>query len=245
VTSGDFDQDGFADVLALYDYGSRSAGLWVFPGTDARGDTASVPYRPWFKGPGSFDVNLTKVTAGDYNHDGADDLLALYDYSAGAAGLWVFPGATARSDTASSPYRTWYSASSDLSVTGTTTAAGDFNQDGIPDLVGLSDDGGGAGSLWVVPGTTDRAESANRPYRVWRRASTATPSFDVTRMRITAGDFNRNGITDLMGLTDYGSSAAGLWVFPGSGARGDQASRPYRVWYRGPGSFNLDVARIA
>jgi hypothetical protein len=32
TATGDFDGDGFADELVLYDHGGSSASLWVYPG---------------------------------------------------------------------------------------------------------------------------------------------------------------------------------------------------------------------
>lgn len=61
VTAGDFDHNGKGDVMALYDYGSGSAGLFVFPGTTGRVDGSSTPYRVWNPGPGSFDLRLARV----------------------------------------------------------------------------------------------------------------------------------------------------------------------------------------
>ncbi|HWO25105.1 MAG TPA: M57 family metalloprotease [Kofleriaceae bacterium] len=59
--SGDFNGDGKVDLLALYDYGSAAAGLWVFPGTTGTTNGASAPYRVWYTGPGNFDVNRAKL----------------------------------------------------------------------------------------------------------------------------------------------------------------------------------------
>jgi hypothetical protein len=52
-------------AMALYDYSSgygwASAGLFVFPGTAGQTDSASVPYRAWFTGPGNFNVGWVRV----------------------------------------------------------------------------------------------------------------------------------------------------------------------------------------
>ncbi len=107
--SGDFTGDGRADVMAMYDYGSGRAGLWIFPGTDARGDGSTAPYRVWYEGrTGYWSQPLTKLTAGDFTGDGRADVMAMYDYGSGRAGLWIFPGTDARGDGSTAPYRVWY-----------------------------------------------------------------------------------------------------------------------------------------
>ncbi|WP_345454067.1 CHAP domain-containing protein, partial [Nocardioides marinquilinus] len=103
--TGDFDGDGLDDVMALYDYGNGTAGLWVFPGTTGRTQGASAPYMVWRETNANWwSQPATKITAGDFDGDGLDDVMALYDYGNGTAGLWVFPGTTGRTQGASAPY---------------------------------------------------------------------------------------------------------------------------------------------
>jgi subtilisin family serine protease len=81
------------------------SGAYVFPGTTACNDTTGAPYRIWVGSPGQLPAAPAKVASGDFNGDGRSDLLALYDHGSGAAGLWVFPGVSSRTQGASVPYR--------------------------------------------------------------------------------------------------------------------------------------------
>jgi hypothetical protein len=247
--TGDFDGDGFADELVLYDYGHAAAGLWVIPGGVA--GTQSVPYRVWYAAAGNFDVKQAKVSAGDFNRDGLTDLIALYDYSplhgAGAAGLFVFPGASTRAEGASVPFRAWFGAANSFDVSQAKIAGGDFNADGHGDLVALYDrsqtNGFGAASLFVFPGT-DTAETS--PYEVWRGGPN---SFAVAQAKVAAGDFNMDGKADLIALYDrspfIGWAAAGLFVFPGTNARTVGSTAPREVWSAPAGSFDVSAAKVA
>ncbi|MFD0813044.1 FG-GAP repeat domain-containing protein [Amycolatopsis umgeniensis] len=108
VGSGDFTGDGKADLLALVDQGNASAGLYVFPGTSARGDNATAPYRVWNTNPGTWSVASSKLAVGDFDADGKADLEVLYDYGNKSAGVWIFPGTASKGDIATVPYRVWW-----------------------------------------------------------------------------------------------------------------------------------------
>jgi hypothetical protein len=288
VTSGDFNGDGRSDLLALYDYGNGSAGLFVFPG--GGGDA----YRVWYAPAGNFWPSVTSITAGDFNHDGRADVLALYNYGNASAGLWVFPGTTGTSDGASNPYRVWYTSAGNFDVGRAKIASGDFNLDGTDDLVALYDYGNSRAGLWVFPGTPNVGDGSSNPYEVWEvpagnfnagavrdvdvddingdgivdflaitdtvinrfggtsaSGPTATirgeyssyPSLN-NQAKIVVGDYDGNGVADVIFLRDLGSGSASLSVL--SGGYESTPPRPIvRVWYTGPGNFWPSVTKVA
>jgi len=243
ISAADFNGDGKTDLLALYDYGDTSAGLFVFPGVASHTENASLPYLIWFvPGPNAFDVRRAKVSAGDFDGDGKGDLLALYDYGSASAGLFVFPGVTSKTQNASQPYLIWNVGPGSFDVGRAKVSAGDFNGDQKADLLALYDYGNTSAGLFVFPGVASHVVNASQPSRVWHVLG--PNAFDVSRAKITAGDFNHNGKKDVMALYDYGSGSAGLFVFPGTTGTTDTSSVPYRVWNPGPGSFDLRLARV-
>ena len=241
----DFNGDGRADLLALYDYGAGAAGLFVFPGTNARGDAASAPYRAWYTTPGHFTVAAAKVASGDFTGDGKSDLLALYDYGSGAVGLWVFPGTSGHGDAASVPYRVWYTGSG-FDVSTAKVTAGDYTGDGRTDALVVMEDAFST-TLWVFPGTAARGDTASVPYRSWHTSVQfgGSPStWHSSQAQYAAGDFTGDGKADLIALYDYRSDSAGVFVFPGTSSTLDRAVAPQRVWYAASG-FTAATAKIA
>ncbi|RLK58860.1 FG-GAP-like repeat-containing protein [Actinokineospora cianjurensis] len=241
ITAGDFTGDGKTDVLALYDYGNSTTGLFVFPGTSARGDGASVPYRVWLSGTGGFTWANTKISAGDFTGDGKADLTALYDYGSSTTGLFVFPGTSGTGDGASVPRRTWLSAAGGFAWGNSKIATGDFTGDGKADVAALYDYGSSTSGLFIAPGTAATGDSASVPYRTWLSGA---GGFTWGNTKVSAGDFTGDGKADVALFYDYGASTSGLWIAQGTGAAGDSASVPRRVWLSGPGGFTWSNAKV-
>ncbi|WP_253837499.1 FG-GAP-like repeat-containing protein [Actinokineospora globicatena] len=241
ITAGDFNGDGKTDVLVLYDYGNSTTGLWVLPGTTARGDSASVPYRAWLSGAGGFTWANSKISAGDFTGDGKADVTAFYDYGASTTGLWIFPGTSATGDSASVPRRTWLSGAGGFTWANTKIATGDFTGDGKADVAALYDYGASTSGIWIFPGTPGSGDSASAPYRVWLSGA---GGFTWSNTKIAAGDFTGDGRSDVAAFYDYGASTSGLWIFPGTGAAGDSASVPRMTWLSGTGGFTWANSKI-
>lgn len=235
ITAGDFTGDGKTDLLALYDYGDSTTGLWVFPGAAA--GAASAPYRAWLSGVGGFTLANTKISAGDYTGDGKADLTAFYDYGDSTSGLWIFPGTAGGSATA--PYRTWLSGAGGFTWGNTKIATGDFTGDGKADVAALYDYGASTSGIWIFPGTA--GGTSPTPYRTWLSGA---GGFTWSNTKVSAGDFTGDGKADVALFYDYGASTSGLWIAQGTGATGDAASVPRRVWLSGPGGFTWANSKI-
>ncbi|MEV4759683.1 VCBS repeat-containing protein [Micromonospora sp. NPDC049559] len=234
--TNDFTGDGRADLTALYDYGNASSGLFVLPGTQKIEDAATQPYRVWFAGPGNFGANVTKLAAGDFTGDGLSDVLALYDYGGGEAGLFVFPGTAGRGDGATDAYRVWWVPRGNFWPSAMKITAGDVTGDGKADLLAFYDYGNADTGLFVFPGTSAVGDGATDPYLAWQ---SGRGNFNMNAAKIAAGDFTGDGRADLLALYDYGNGAAGLWVYPGTSG----AMNPYRVWYVPANNFNVGSVR--
>jgi hypothetical protein len=101
-----------------------------------------------------------------------------------------------------------------------TTGAGDFDEDGHPDLLARSSDG----SLWLVRGTGGRLGARTLLSRGWS-------GFDLTA---GVGDLTRDGVPDVVARS---RSTKQTWIYPGNG-RGGLAAR------RGPFTAPSGVDRL-
>nr|MDT0657970.1 VCBS repeat-containing protein [Micromonospora sp. DSM 115978] len=223
--ANDFNGDGRADLTALYDYGNGEAGLFIFPGTPTIADGVTQEYRIWYSPRGNFWPSVTKITSGDFTGDGRNDVLKLYDYGGGSAGLWVTPGTTSTAPDSGGSHLVWQTPRGNWWLSHTKITSGDVDGNGRDDLIALYDYGSTAG-LWVFPGTDQAGTNASQPYMVWE------DSFRAGAARIAAGDFTGDGRDDVVALYDEGNGRARILVFSGT-----NMSNPYTVWYA-PAGFN-------
>jgi hypothetical protein len=198
-------------------------------------ETAPVPgYQPmglWtgLANTGRFNTSLwdrwassawMPVATGDFDGDGQDDMLRL-DASASNTYLqrvWVSTDWDVTSEWA------WWNTNSWLHL-----AVGDFNGDGLDDImkIDVPDSGYQTLGLWV--GLSDGRQFNTRQWARW----------DSSRnMHVHVGDFNGDGLDDIMKIDvpDSGYSTLGLWVGLSDGSRFNT-----RQWARWDSSRNMHV----
>jgi hypothetical protein len=183
VGQRDFNGDGFADILWRSSNGGIA--LWLMNGTTI---TSAV-------GIGSMPSSWIIVSTSDFNGDGKGDIL-WRETTTGGVVLWLMDGATITSAIgvgALSPI--------DWTIVGT----GDFNGDGHADILwrnsggGVGRKSGGGVGLWLMnaDGTI--------------KSATALGSLPLTDWTIVGtGDFNRDGITDILWRHSAGGVVAWL-----------------------------------
>ncbi|MFD1365343.1 FG-GAP repeat protein [Actinoplanes sichuanensis] len=218
LAAGDFNGDGFDDIAAGAPWAEDNrGGLGVLYGSD-QGISATggqwidqdSPGVPGAAEPG--DVFGRSLTAGDFNGDGRDELVAgapgealgsRYD----AGGIVVFPGTAAGVSTVGS---TWWDqnspgvpgAAESNDRFGHTLTAGDTGVDGRDELIVASDEGvgskGWAGAVHVFHGSA----SGLRPGAMFTQDDAAIPgaseSGDYFGSALALVDFNRDGKRDLV-----------------------------------------------
>ncbi|MEV5241150.1 FG-GAP-like repeat-containing protein [Streptomyces cinnamoneus] len=248
LTSGDFNGDGKTDIGVLYNYGKtedgrNKTGLWTFT---SNGSGFSGPDKVWESGSGawkSWNWESSKAVTGDFNGDGKTDVAVIYNggYNNGRneSTLLTF---TSSGNGFNAPVKVWESGPVSWNWNSMKLAAGDFNGDKKTDLAllygyGKTADGRNETALWF---TANNSNGFNEPRKVWNSLDwqNGTGSWSWDTSKITAGDFDGDGKTDLAVLYGYDKTADGrnrtaLWVFPGTE---NGFSDPRKVWESGTGS---------
>ncbi|MEW2265119.1 trypsin-like serine protease [Streptomyces sp. NPDC047868] len=248
--AADFDGDGRGDVGVLYDYGQGTDGtnrtaLWTLT---SNGTGFGSPVRVWDSATGgSWNWSRSKAFTGDFDGDGDGDVGVLYDYGRQSDGtnrtaLWTL---TSSGTGFGRPVKVWDSAGSiSWEWSRSKVVTGDFDGDGRDDVGvlygnGAGSDGTNRTALWTL---TSSGTGFGRPEKVWDSAGTI--SWDWERSKVTSGDFDGDGRTDVgvlygNGQGTDGSNRTALWTLTSSGAG---FGAPVRRW-DSAGSISWDWER--
>ncbi|MBJ6628829.1 FG-GAP-like repeat-containing protein [Streptomyces sp. I4(2020)] len=248
VIDGDFDGDGKSDVAALYDYGRDAQGraqssLWVFK---SDGTTFRAPRVAWDSGATSWTWASSKLTSGDFDGDGKTDIGVLYNIGLAdgkyRSRLWTF---TSTGTTFNPPTVAWDSGTTSWNWDRSKLTSGDYNGDGKTDIgvlynIGLID-GKYRSRLWTF---TSTGTTFNPPTVAW---DSGTTSWNWDRSKLTSGDYNGDGKTDIAVLYDYDQTPEGTnhsklwWAFTSTGAT---FNPPTVAWDSGAMSWNWDASKV-
>ncbi len=134
MVAGDFNGDGKDDIAIMYAYDTYNTHMHVFLSTG----TSFKGWDTWYKDTTSYSVNCVngRITAGDFNGDGKDDIATMYDYGDSKCEMHVFLSNGKK-------FEGWYDWSEDTSFSANAVTsrfvAGDFNGDGRCDVAAMYD----------------------------------------------------------------------------------------------------------
>jgi hypothetical protein len=136
VGTGDFNGDGWPDILWRYNGSGGNNAVWYMKGVIHTGSASLSAVT---------DLNWQIVGTGDFNGDGWPDILWRYNGSGGNNVVWYMKGVI-HTGSAS------LSAVTDLNWK--VVGAGDFNGDGWPDILWRYNGSGGNNVVWYMKGVT-------------------------------------------------------------------------------------------
>jgi hypothetical protein len=180
--TGDFNGDGIGDIL--WRDNSGNVGIWFMASNGTVQSSVGV---------GNVPNNWVIAGTGDFNGDGIRDIL-WRETSAGGIGLWLMNNnGTIKSGIGlgSVPFNSW-----------TIVGTGDFNGDGVSDILWRENTGGGV-AMWLMNnnGTIKSAVGVGSlPLVSWTVAET--------------GDFNGDGKSDILWYGSNGGVA--VWLMNGA-----------------------------
>jgi hypothetical protein len=200
LASGDFNKDGRCD-LALFDGTSTDgSALWVLL-ADRKG---GFKMSKWWQGkPGAFDWQNATMLSGDFTGDGRSDLAFLYDYAQSPTAIWVF----ASKGNGFSPRVWWKSAPNTFQSERVKMVSGYFNRDDHADISVFYDEPNGGASIITLYSNKAGHFTARK------RWSGEPGGFRWSQAKMMAGDYNKDGLTDLSFLYGYLDGHTRAWMF--------------------------------
>lgn len=235
LVSGDFNNDGKTDIVALYDYGNSNLAMFMFKGQ--ANNTFTAPTQEWASGAGNMEWRRVMPVAGDFNGDGKQDVSLFYDYNVGggtygSTGIFSFNGDGAGHFAA--PYSAWGSGAGNWEWENTKPVVGDFNSDGKSDIAAFYDYGNETTGLFMFNGSSSGNFSS--PVSKW---NSGAGNWGWQRIAAFAGDNNGDGKTDISLFYKYAvAGLTKLFTFNGDGA--GNIATPTVGWDSGAGNFEWD-----
>jgi hypothetical protein len=221
--TGDFNGDGYQDVAVLYVYpDNKTFNLWVFPGSSS--GLQSPEFQRQFSASDFWNYSANKFVAGDFNGDGVDDLVSFMNNPYGGVTMITINGSKG-SMLSAYPTFAYNPSVYKAAETGwrwdgldVVRQTGDFNGDGYQDVAVLyvyPDNK--TFNLWVFPGSSSGLQSPE-----FQRQFSASDFWNYSANKFVAGDFNGDGVDDLVSFMNnpYG----GVTMITINGSKGSMLS---------------------
>jgi len=200
---GDFDGDGKDDLVILYGYKTqRDVRVFVLK---SNGASFNGPSFWWHAGAGNWDWNGSKLSVGDYDGNGKDDLSVLYGYKTQRDVKAFVLKSTGTSF--NSPASWWHAGAGNWDWKGSKLLSGDYNGDGDEDIAIFYGYGSTKAAVFVF---LSNGSSKFASQGAWY--TSANGAWNWNNTKILSGDFDGNGIDNLAGVYKRGKSHIRLFM---------------------------------
>ncbi|WP_051540474.1 NlpC/P60 family protein [Clostridium ihumii] len=243
VTSGDFDGDGKDEIAALYDYGNSETGLFIFKAQSGSVNKFNC-IKTW-ESPSFTGGCIKGITAGDFNGNGKDEIVALYDYGNNNTAVFEF---TRENDQSYSVEKTWESSTFNGSCVGDRFVSGDYNGDGKDEIAMFYNYGGNNSAIFSLN------KGNNGMFNVEKTWESSTFNVDRITSKVASTKLGNKQKDKIIAFYDYRNNTTGMFEFSiNSGSNFDCKTKPELGSYEASridgkvlaGKFNGKTWRIA
>jgi hypothetical protein len=214
MVAADVNGDGKDDIVGIYDYGGGKMRMWSFI---SNGSEFSSVYGSNNGCRGCWELSRSQMVAADVNGDGKDDIVGIYDYGGGKMRMWSF---ISDGTDFSSVHRSYTGCGGCWELSRAQMLAADVNGDGLDDIVGIYDYGGGLMRMWsfISDGTN---------FSVASFYTSCSSCWQLGRSQMVAADVNGDGKDDIVGAYDYGGGLMRMWNFVSDGTSFSTVSQSF------------------
>jgi len=206
--AGDFNGDGRADVMAMYNLGTQSDGSNATGAYEWLGTSSGLSYKGQIWQASGFTWSAARWVSGDFNGDGYADVMAMYNLGGSTTGAYEWLGTSSGLN-----YKGQIWQASGFTWSAARWVSGDFNGDGRADVMamynlGTQSDGSNATGAYEWLGTSSGLSYKGQ---IWQASG-----FTWSAAQFVAGDFNGDGLDDVMAMYNLGSSTTGAYEWLGT-----------------------------
>jgi hypothetical protein len=190
--TGDFNGDGVTDILWYNSINGTGNGIWYMRPPTSSQDLGVLSTGPGFNLPAGF-VPVT----GDFNGDGVTDIL-WYTMNGTGDGIWYMQAPTSQAPNGILSFGPALNL-----PTGFVPVTGDFNGDGVTDILWYNSINGTGNGIWYMQAPTSQAPNGVLSFG---------PGFNLPAGFVpVTGDFNGDGVTDILWYNSNGGTGDGIW----------------------------------